>query len=58
MNQYNKAWQTLGVGGGLGAIIAWSWGAAVPETPMPPEVAAGIAGIIGAVANKYMPANA
>ena len=58
MTKYNKALQPVGVGGGGGAVIMWLWGVFMPEQPMPPEVAAILAGCIGAAANALMPANA
>ena len=58
MNQFNKAMQSVGVGGGLGVVIAFFWDMFFPETPMPAEVAAALAGILAALANLVMPANA
>ena len=58
MSRYNKALQSVGAGAGIGTLVAWLWGLAMPETPMPPEVATVIAGILSALANMFMPANA
>lgn len=32
---------------GVAVLVAWIWGMAVPETPMPPEVAAAAGGVLG-----------
>lgn len=58
MGRYNKAWQSAGVGGLGGAAITFFWNAFMPEYPMSPEVAAFTAGLIAALANRFMPANA
>lgn len=35
-----------GVSVGSGVLVAWAWNAAVPEVPMPAEVAAAIGAVI------------
>ena len=57
MTKYNKAMQSVGIGGGGGAVLIWIWGAVMPEYPMPAEVGAILAGAIAAIANAFMPAN-
>ena len=47
-----KSAAAVGIGGG--ALVAWVWGLLSPETPMPPEVAAIIAGFLGAITGPMM----
>lgn len=37
----------VGATTGLAVLVAWAWGLMVPETPMPPEVAAAGGAILG-----------
>ena len=39
------------IGAPLASVLAWLWGVLYPETPMPPEVAAALGGLIGTIAS-------
>lgn len=44
-----------GVGGvGLGVVIAWVWNMMMPANPMPPEVAAAVAPLLGAAVAYFV----
>ena len=44
-----------GIGGaGLGLVIAWAWNMMMPDSPMPPEVAAAIAPLLGAAVAYFV----
>lgn len=41
-------------GAGIGAVVAWAWNAFVIEPPMPAEIAAILAGVIGGVTGPLL----
>lgn len=54
MNDAPKVKTSLIVGAGGGALIIWGWNALVPSTPIPPEVAAFIAGVLGGITGPLL----
>lgn len=49
MTNKPKVAGSLVTGAGFATALVWIWSLAFPETPLPPEVAAAFAGLLGGV---------